>query len=227
MKLKLEKKDPRFDVPAGVYDAAFLDVETVNPDELVDSQSRFKTNGPRLRFSFEVVAGPCKNKILAQLCSAAATPKSRLRSLLLGLTGGEISEDVEVDVGSFKGKLYRIAWQINPNSPAGNCHIASLFPAPAGAPTAEANGSAPAPAAPKKPAKPKPIGPRFWVPSENGEDELVAESVVQEMVDKVGDASKLRICAASDTGDAIGTYKPANELGFLVTTNPHDDTIPY
>ena len=220
MKLKLQKKDPRFDIPTGVYTAKFLFAEPVDESEF-SAIKNSKTAGPRLRFSFEIIEGAQQRKVIAQLTGSAATPKSRLRALLVQMAGGELAEGQEITVEDFQDRIYKVSWQPNPVSPNHNNHIASLYPVTATQSPATTNGT-PTPIAPKKPpARHKaPVGPRFWIPDEKtGEDKLVPEDEVQDLCNKLGDCAKLSICAANENGDALGEYRPASELGFVLTAN--------
>ncbi len=89
-------------------------------------QSAYESNGPRLRFLF-LTSGREAGKTISQLTGTAATPKSNLARILTGLSGGEVSEQREVDLDEYVGKHFRVSWQLNPNSPSGNCYMALLW----------------------------------------------------------------------------------------------------
>jgi hypothetical protein len=208
MQFQLEKKDPKFDVPQGTYDAQFIGVEQVDPEAFANANSKFGNDGPRLRFSFRIGVGTEAGKILVQTTGTISTPKSKLRKVLIELTSGEVSEDKRVDIDAYKGRWYRARWETNPSSPAANLHIGFMVGIPAPA-NAQANGHTP-----RRPPSRKPAGRRFWIETASGE-EIVGEDVVQRRVDEEQNAKGVLVCVANSMGDAEGSWQPADTFGFV------------
>jgi hypothetical protein len=211
--MRLTKKLDLYDTPPGIYDARFAGVREIDQAQFKNASAYESDGGPRLQFTFEVVNGPAKGKIVQQTTGTNATPKSRLREILIGLSGGRVTEDVEIDIDSFVGCLYRVGWQVNPNSTSGNCHVASLFPL-----NGQGGGAAPVPPA----ARP---GRRYWVSISPDHDELWSEEKIQKEIDRGHSADLLQLCAAADNGDAVGAWKSAKEFGFAPA--PKEDNIPF
>jgi hypothetical protein len=140
-----------------------------------DQPGKYGDNGPRLEWSFKMV------KWLLSRAPAA----------------GE-----DIDTEAYRGKVYEIDWEVNPNSEAGNCHVARMklaavagspgpTPAPASAAptTPPANGAAPPPRQGPPPRKaPAPAAPparRFYVytsQDDSGDPVTMDEKELQDYV---------------------------------------------
>jgi hypothetical protein len=212
-KIAFQERDARYDIPAGTYETVFQGYEEVSADEFVnrDTKSPFAASGPRYRFSWEVLHGNQRGKIIQQLCGRSATPRSRLRAILNALAGGAAQDGVDPD--AFRTKLYRVVWKVNPASAAGNCHVEGLYPIDK--PTAPA-----ALAAPAAPAKPAPLEPPtvrlyFFDADAGGKtDTIITAHKVQELVNQHG-ADKITLCEASPGGLPVGNWHTAASYGFI------------
>lgn len=85
-------------VPAGTYMAKFAGVEMTNHIEY----------GKGLRFTFEIMEGPCAGMKASRVTSAVPTPKNNAGRMLSDLTGKPLKPQDEVDVNQYLGGAYRI-----------------------------------------------------------------------------------------------------------------------
>jgi hypothetical protein len=212
--IEFTKRDPRFDIPAGVYETRFAGYEEVAADDLAGAEnSQYATGGARYRFSWEILSGEHRGKTIQQLCGVSATPKSRLRAILNGLAGGEAEDAVDPD--NYVDRFFKVGLKVNPASPAGNCHVESLYPIdqPKSAESFPfgANGGADKPAAK---ASGKPAAKLYWCSANGAKAEIITEHKVQALVNKLG-AGKVRLQEATPNGARIGKERTAKEFGFV------------
>jgi hypothetical protein len=177
-KLTYTPNDTRYDVPPGTYVVKFLRAKDRPPFDGVSRFSKQPSTDPRLEWEFEVLEGPQKGQIIGWTTgSAPRGPKSNCWKMVRWLLGRAPNPAEEVDTDQYVGRLFRVVWEVNPESEAGNCHIAHMEPAQAAAGAHAApngprrQGPPPRPAAPAAPAPS-----RFYV-ADRGEQLWTREEV--------------------------------------------------
>jgi hypothetical protein len=167
-----QPRDKKYDVPEDTYRVKFLGSKDRPP---FDGPSRFgkPNNDPRLEWEFEVVEGPQAGKIISQTTgSSPAHPKSGCYKMVRGLLGRKPEPGEPIDTDVFRGRLYEVRWEENPESESGNLHIAEMKPLASGpaCPPAQPVAQPPAqqPARKGPPPRPANAAPPAAEPEPNG-----------------------------------------------------------
>jgi hypothetical protein len=187
--------ESKFDLPEGTYRGKFLGCK----ERTFDQPGKYGDNGPRLEWSFEVIDGPEKGKVLSYTTGASpSSPKSNCFKMVKWLLSRAPAAGEDIDTEAYRGKVYEIDWEVNPNSEAGNCHVARMklaavagspgpTPAPASAAptTPPANGAAPSTRQGPPPRKAAPPARRFYVyttQDDSGDPVTMDEKELQDYV---------------------------------------------
>jgi hypothetical protein len=136
-KFTYQPSESRYDLPEGTYRAAFDGTK----ERKFDQPGKYGNDGPRLEWSFVVLDGPERGKTISWTTGAdPSSPKSNCFKLLKWLLSRAPNPGEDIDTEAYRGKVYEIDWEVNPNSESGNFHIARMKLA------AVAGSSTPAPA---------------------------------------------------------------------------------
>jgi hypothetical protein len=207
--MKLVYQPSQFDVPEGDYLGKFQGTEE-RPG--FGEKSRFgKGDEKRLEWKFEVLTpGDHRGKTLSWITGQVPTPKSNCLKMLKWLLGRMPNPAEEVDVSQFLGKAYEIAWEVNPESESGNCHIARLKPAalppgPAAAPAAPP----PRPGPPPRPQAPSAPPPERFYLADRGEQLWTRQEVQAWLEQTQKHPRDLEVVPEGGS-----EWKPATEYGF-------------
>lgn len=199
-KLTVTKSDSQWDVPPGEYLVKFLDIKDTSHPEY----------GAGLCWSFEIVEGPFKGKLVERNTAPEPTAKNSCGRIINDLLGRKVQEGETVDVAQFQGRLYKA---MVVKKPAGEgVRVDSLVAVEQSA-APPANGQTTTPTQrPAGPGKPKPAtlqptrpaAPRWWVTPGEGEDVLEAPMTQEQIIAWLGANDK-------DAGDVFVLPENAKE----------------
>ncbi len=95
--LTVRKPDSQWDVPSGVYIVRFKGIKETNHPEY----------GVGLCWSFEVVEGGYKGKLVERNTAPEPTPNNSCGRIIKGLLGRPVLEGETIDVAQFEGRIFR------------------------------------------------------------------------------------------------------------------------
>lgn len=164
--MKYDPSQNRFDVPAGMYEVEFVEVQ----EKEFQASGRYGKTGmePKYLWKFKVLSGEQKDKVIEQVTGTALVSKSKLLGIVTMLVGRQLQQGEEIDPRGWIGRRFNLSWSVNPDSEQGRCHVSSLTPL-AGAPAQAApppNGPPPRPV--KAPTQP-PLADLWWIDAYNND----------------------------------------------------------
>ncbi len=216
--------DPDADkVPEGRYLCKFLGVE----DVVLEKESKWNQAGEvRLRWTFEVLEGPCQGKKIDPLSKTSmASSKSTCFKILSGLMGRLPQPRETISWRPFVGRVYKLKWCPNLDTDTKALHIADMEAVPTGAPPGAP--PPPPPAAPPAPPSAPPSDParQFWVILTPGESPVqMDEAHLTKVLHEKGMAGDEQACDTVQVTlvGGAGKWAAASQYGF-----PNPSQIPF